>query len=293
MHEQDLLNLTNLRRSPYLNYPMEVHIETLALCNAACSFCPYPHMPRKGERMPDALIDKIIDDLKAIPAQVPYFIAPFKVNDPLLDTRIFDVCTKINDVLPNANLRFFTNGSPLTDKNIEKIGKLNRLGTLWVSLNEVDPDLYQKLMQLPLDRTLKNLDRLHEGRLNGTFPLEVTLSRVVNGTDRDQAFMDFVEARYPLFRPFLIGREEWLGQIGEMVKRDVPPIGCWRWFELSIMATGKVALCCMDGEGKHVIGDVAEQSVLDVYNSPSYRKLRAATMSRKDAAAPCNTCNYD
>ena len=34
------------------------------------------------------------------------------------------------------------------------------------------------------------------------------------------------------------------------------------------MASGKVALCCMDGEGKHVIGDVNTQSVLEIYNAP-------------------------
>ena len=66
----------------------------------------------------------------------------------------------------------------------------------------------------------------------------------------------------------------------------------FRWYELSIMASGKVALCCMDGEGKHVIGDVRTQSVLEVYNSPGYRKMRQFTFSRKAAAAPCDTCVY-
>jgi len=56
------------------------------------------------------------------------------------------------------------------------------------------------------------------------------------------------------------------------------------------MASGKVALCCMDGEGKHVIGDVRTQSVLEIYNSPGYRKMRQFTFSRKAAAAPCDTC---
>ena len=75
-------------------------------------------------------------------------------------------------------------------------------------------------------------------------------------------------------------------------ERRVPGTGCFRWYELSIMASGKVALCCMDGEGKHVIGDVRTQSVLEIYNSPGYRKMRQFTFSRKAAAAPCDTCVY-
>ena len=74
------VELAKIRRSPYLDYPQEVHIETLALCNAKCSFCPYPTMDRQGDRMPDELIDKIIDDLKAIPSSLPFNVSPFKVN---------------------------------------------------------------------------------------------------------------------------------------------------------------------------------------------------------------------
>src|SRR5262249_47912810 len=76
------VDLARLRRSPYLDYPQEVHIETLAMCNASCTFCPYPTMERQGDRMSDALIDKIIDDLTKIPQNIRFNIAPFKVNEP-------------------------------------------------------------------------------------------------------------------------------------------------------------------------------------------------------------------
>src|SRR5262249_27338104 len=42
------VDLARLRRRPYLDYPQEVHIETLAMCNATCTFCPYPTMDRQG-----------------------------------------------------------------------------------------------------------------------------------------------------------------------------------------------------------------------------------------------------
>jgi pyruvate-formate lyase-activating enzyme len=199
------VELAKIRRSPYLDYPEEVHIETLALCNAKCSFCPYPTMDRQGDRMPDELIDKIIDDLKAIPSSLPFNVSPFKVNEPLLDKRIFSVCEKIGTQLPNAQLRLFTNGSPLTPKMIERIAKIRKLNNLWVSLNETDADAYQALMQLPLERTLRNLDALHNLTQQKTFPHPVVISRVVDGSDRDQAFLDFVKQRYPLFQPFMIG----------------------------------------------------------------------------------------
>lgn len=48
----------------------------------------------------------------------------------------------------------------------------------------------------------------------------------------------------------------------------------------------------MDGEGKHLIGDVNSASALDIYNSYEYRKMRQYTFSRLSAAAPCDTCIY-
>src|SRR5688500_7831084 len=50
-------------QTSYVDYPAVVHLETLAVCNAACEFCPYPRLERQGARMSDALIEKVIDDL--------------------------------------------------------------------------------------------------------------------------------------------------------------------------------------------------------------------------------------
>lgn len=291
---QDLLQqvaLEKLRRSRYMEFPTEVHIETQAICNAKCTFCPYPTMERQGDRMSDELIDKIIDDLRQIPSNIPFTIAPFKVNDPFLDKRIFSVCEKINTQLPNAKLRLFTNGSPLTPTIVEKIAALKNVIHLWVSLNESEPEAYKSLMDLPFEKTLEKLDMLHRRVAEG-YPHPVTVSRVADGTVRDQEFRDFLAQRYPLFQCFMIGRGDWAGQVDINSKKRVPPIACTRWYEVSIMASGKVALCCMDGEGKHVIGDVNNQSVLEVYNSPQYRKMRQYTFSRLAAANPCDTCVY-
>ena len=278
-------------KSAYMIYPSEVHIETHAICNAKCSFCPYPTMDRQGDRMPDTLIDKIIDDLKAIPADLPFAIAPFKVNDPFLDKRIFAICGKINNELPNAHLRLFTNGSPLTEKIIEKIAAIRNVSHLWISLNASEEKVYEALMQLPFYKTIEKLDLLHK-RVEAGYPHPVTISRVADGSPADDAFRKFLAERYPLFNCFMIKRDNWTGQVDTGMQYRVPAIGCVRWYEVSIMASGKVALCCMDGEGKYVIGDVCKQSVLDVYNAPEYRKLRQNTFSRLTAAPPCNTCAY-
>lgn len=285
------VGLEKLRRSHYMDYPVEVSIETQAVCNAACTFCPYSNMARQGDKMPNELIGKIIDDLKLIPNNISFTISPFKVSDPFLDKRIFSICEKINTELPHARLRLFTNGSPLTPEIIDKISKIKNVIHLWVSLNEYEVAEYEKLMSLPFAKTIEKMDALH-ARVKDGYPHPIMVSRVADGSLRDKGFFDFVKSRYPLFDVFLIGRGDWTGQVDVTLQKNAPPTGCSRWYELSIMASGKVALCCMDGEGKYVIGDVREKSVLDIYNHPQYKKMRQFTASRLAAASPCDTCVY-
>jgi hypothetical protein len=47
----------------------------------------------------------------------------------------------------------------------------------------------------------------------------------------------------------------------------------------------------MDGKGLWPIGDVTQQSVLEIYNAPHYRRLREATQTRQQAE-PCNRCTF-
>jgi len=277
-------------REHYLDWPYEISIETFAKCNASCTFCPYTTLDRIGEKMPDELIDQIIEELKDHPH--PFLISPFKVNEPFLDKRLIPICRKINAELPNAILRLFSNGSALTEKHIDEVATLSRVTHLWISLNEYEADAYKATMGLDFDRTVANLDLLHSKKAAGTFPWPVMISRVRQAlipNDADNAFSAFVKDRWPLFGVHLIKRDSWLG-FTEPNDPEVPDAPCARWFELSVMATGKVSLCCMDGEGEFSIGDIRD-GVFSTYNSAHWRERRLKMVSRK-TIHPCSSCNY-
>lgn len=281
----------SLRETRYLRYPREVAIETIAKCNAACSFCPYPVLDRKGEKMPDELIAKIIGDLTDVPRDLPIWISPFKLSDPLLDVRLFDILADVNQRLPNARLRLFTNGSPLTEKNLAAIGRVQRLEHLWISLNHHHKEGYERTMKLPWERTLERLDMAHRKKASGEFSPPVIVSRVGDGSADDRAFLRFVHDRFPLFQSALVSRTEWLGQLaGLTAAGKINPVGCARWFELSITATGLVSFCCMDAQGQYPIGDVRSSHVLDIYNAPTYRMYRERTETRMEVM-PCRVCS--
>lgn len=279
-----------MRKGPYMQFPVHVHMETLALCNAACNFCPYPTLERQGTRMPDELVAKIIRDLTGIPSTVSFQLSPFKVNEPFLDVRLFDILAQINEQLPNAKLTLTTNASPITEKHLQRLENVKNLSALWISMNDYREAEYEATMQLPYRRTIERLRAIHRAISDKRIATKIVISRVGDGTAADLDFINWVNHQFPLFETSVIQRGNWLLQV-QTVTTPPPAVGCLRWFELSITASGVVAHCCMDGTACYPIGDVSKQHVLEVYNNPSYRRLRSATMVRQQAK-PCDSCAF-
>lgn len=274
-------------RANYLDQPYEVSIETLAQCNAACTFCPYPTLERKGTRLPDVVIDTLLEEMSHWSR--PFYISPFKVNEPLLDVRMVRICRQINHLIPRAMIRLFTNGSPLTPQKIRDIDSLSGVAHLWISLNSHDPEEYKRLMSLDFDSTAIKLDTLHDLVKGGFFRHPVVLSKV-SATFDEGAFQTYCANRWPLFQVCVIKRDGWLGYVPPM-DSSIPDAPCARWFELSILATGVASLCCMDGKGEFPIGNVYTNTLHDIYNAPLWRHRRERMISRREIH-PCSTCTY-
>lgn len=270
----------------FMEYPMEVSVETMALCNARCTFCPYPTIDRKGEKMPDDLLNKLVDEMISWD-RLMYF-SPFKLSEPLLDKRMLPLCERINAESDQIVLRIFSNGSALTPHNVAGLSKLKRVAQLWISLNSHIPEEYEALMGLKFERTAANLDYLHEQR----FPHAVMLSTV--GWP-NEPFRRYCFDRWPRFESMAIKKDAWLG-FTEAQSPEIPDTGCSRWFELSITARGKAATCCMDDgtDERYHIGDVNTQTLYEIYNSPRWKGRREQLLSRKqlDDSSPCNRCSY-
>lgn len=272
----------------YLHQPREISIETFTLCNAQCTFCPYPTLERKGEKMSDATIQFLLAQMSEW--KYPFFFSPFKVNEPLLDNRLQTICEQVRDNIPRAQLRLFTNGSTLTPKNLTWIAKLNNVEHLWVSLNTFDPVTHHKVMGLNLNNTLSKLDELHARIKTGEFPHKVTCSAVSVSHVADAIFAKTCSKLFPLFSPRIVKRDAWLGYT-EAHDKEVPASPCTRWWELSITSQGIASLCCMDGKGEFAVGNANEKTLLEIYNQPTLLNRRLGTIARR-SVEPCMRCTY-
>ena len=278
----------SLRLSRHMDYPYLISIETLALCNAACNFCPYPQLERKGLSMSDELLWKIVHEFKDLPKDLPVTVVLSRVNETFLDKRVFAVAEWINRELPHWNFNFFSNASPLTPSNLTRLAAIRNINVLVLSVNDYRPEVYEAVMKLPFPRTLERVGDVHRLKQAGAIPFDVVLSRVGDGSDHDERFRAWVQQNYPLFQAWVTPRADWIGAVKTNVS-PVPDVGCTQWFELHVLANGKEAFCCVDAEGRLGRGNAANQHIVEIYNQPYRKQIRLKIQSRLQLPY-CQTC---
>ncbi len=210
--------------------------------------------------MSEELFRKIIDEL----SEMDYSgsISLYSNNEPFLDERIIDFHKYANAKLPHAVFRLFTNGSLLTfDKFME----------IMPYLDELIIDNYNDNYEINTDELKKIYAYLQENedmnkRVFFCFRLqnEVLLSRGGQAPNKK----------------------------GTKYKRPLHVLCALPFRQLVIRPTGEISLCCNDALGTYTMGNLAEQTIAEIWNSEKYKALRAEMISngRKNLML-CRDCD--
>ena len=283
--------LAGRETTPLPDYPKQVTLETAAICNAHCDFCPQDKLARRGHVMQMELIEKIISELSEIPPNRCPEIAPNGVNEPLADKRIFDVLNLISCKLPDAKIYFVTNGNLLSEEAIAELSK-HKLSKLCISLNFCDETTYEQRTGLQWSKTLAAMTLLHERTVSGKFRYPVRISRLQDGGEYDLVFANWVEANYPAFQYWPKKFGDWLGSVPNLSHRSHEVKDkCPQWYFMHIASTGAVQRCCMDADAQYPWGNVQTMNLLDIFNQDEWLALRRGQRSRFEIH-PCNRCTY-
>jgi radical SAM protein with 4Fe4S-binding SPASM domain len=69
------------------------------------------------------------------------------------------------------------------------------------------------------------------------------------------------------------------------------PLPCWTLFtEAHIMSDGRMTACCLDGTGNWVMGDLKNQSFMEIWHSKEYKELRKAHLNKNIIGTKCEQC---
>ncbi len=278
------------KKTPVIEYPDSVQIETTNRCNGRCVFCPHPRMKRPLMDMSDEVFAKLIRDVKELKVKS---IQPFVNGEPFMDRNIFERLLLINRELPGVKIVIYTNGALLTADKLQKLAAVKDIDVMNFSLNGIDAADYHERVGLNFEKTVANIKEFLRLNRELNFVREVCVASVEPGNGskaQDKAYNDaftrFCHANFPGVQVKIGYKYNWLSRVFSL--RRFRNIFCPRLKAMIVLANGLVALCCMDMEGEFILGNAQERSLLDIYNGILAREYRH---HRKAHMVPCRTCN--
>jgi len=254
-------------------HPWIIHLETRSMCNSRCAFCAAsilnPERP-KDALMPDALIDKILKEL----AEIGFAnrLSLYCNNEPFLDKRIVEIVGRARQQVPRAYLELKSNGTVLT---VEKVLKVFNAGLDMLYVNDYVADGRPSPRIAKLRQELGAMGRFRELDVRGsdahsrlviaTRSLgEVLYTRAGTAPNRQESLPEPLRA--PCFRPF------------EM---------------FTVSPAGVVAVCSDDVYFRTPMGNVNEQTVMEIWNSPRWQEMRRRLLAGERDRYPqtCRSCD--
>ena len=279
------------------SFPRAVQFQTLSTCNAKCVFCPHFQSPKEipHGRMEDALIQKIIAECgKHMVGRV----SPYLTNEPLQDKRMPDILKAIKKAswFP-VKTKINTNAGLLTESMSERL-LASGLDQLWISVNGYSPETYRESMGLDFATTMANIDTF----LDMKKTLGRSRPKVIITTIRTKLVEHELENAkdYWAKRDVKFSIHHLDNRSGEDVTGDIRPTNqtfarkrnCDLFLKQAyIVENGDMIICCHDWRQSVKVGNIANSSISEVWNSDYFKGLIYEYYSEKfDNLEICRNC---
>jgi radical SAM protein with 4Fe4S-binding SPASM domain len=232
-------------------------IETINRCNGKCAFCPVNAKddPRHYAKMPDELFYKIISQLKELDYTGILLIS--SNNEPLLDERIISFANHVHNEVPRAFSGLFTNGTLLTLDKFKELVK--DLDFILIDNYRNDYEFHPTVKQV-YEYCLQHPNIAKKVRINKRLDNEVLTTRAGISPNAESCKVYGRVCPHP-------------------------------YSQMVIRPDGKVSLCCVDAIGQMTLGDINEQSILEIWNGKKYVQLREQLIKGSEFVPVCHTCD--
>lgn len=252
----------------YAFYPRvpAISLELTNSCNLKCPYCANGTLTRPKQFIEWALVEKIVDEC----AERQYDLAWLHgVGEPLLWDRLEEVISLIKRKRAGSG-SFGTNGTLLNPKRVKRLLDAG-LESIYVSIDTLDPEIYKKTRGGKLEKVIHNVQEMIQ-LVPDTFEIIVAL---MNHKDH-RLTKETIEQFHGIFghhknvRTNLVQNQLFPGapadyrvDQGGKLRNCQSPVNY-----LFIALDGRAAICCMDQDVLHSLGNVAERSIHDIWFDP-------------------------
>ena len=293
-----------IRGSTELPYPpLKLHLEPTSVCNLRCPMCPQAIDAVKGDTgyIDLDLYRKIVDEAAKFTLEINMFFR----GEPLLHRRMSELLRYGSQ--KRVRMHVNTNATMLRDREARMLIE-DGATKVTISFDGPDKATYEVMRKgAKYEVTLQNvrnfLALVKEYRENGR-PTPYTVMQVILPYDATRsgpelpAHMRDLLTGLPVDEWDPIWPHGWAGIMQENQTVETQPYGenyhpCnWLWKSLAIYWDGRVASCCADFSADQVIGDLREQSLMEIWNGPQMVALRKLQVEGRYQEAPlCSGCD--
>lgn len=298
-------NRTPLKDVIPLDTPYNIVMETSSLCNAKCVYCAHSKdLPGFFEgNMTMELFRHIMRDVHDFPHKVKLF-EMFGFGEPLCNPNLAEMISIARKEKVVEKINFTTNGLLFNKENIDQILKAG-VDTIRVSLQGLDSQTYEKVcgVKINFNRYINNLRYLYEHRGNCKIRMKIADVSIKDIPDGRKIFENifgpiadsiFVERIIPIYDAVDYSDDVYKSAINgrEDIQQNQFHKVCQRpFYRLRVGADGKVTAACCDTPNDIYLGDINEQSLLDIWNGQKRKALLKMQLEGRRFDVPeCKNC---
>lgn len=273
----------------------EVHLESSTLCSARCKFCVHAEMKRHGV-MDYKLFQKIVDE--SVDLGCIHF-TPFRVNEPL----VFDDFLKWMAYFRQKRCRvvIFTNASHLDyDMARQLIAYSDIIHSITFSFHGGTRDVYKQQMGLDFNKVRANI--INFMQMDHQIECHIFCMHRSPIALTEQDFMQLWDG-VPFKSVGIRATFEWAGDKPDELTHfnsrkkegEIKRVPCTRiLYQLDVNYDGYVPLCCVDGHGKVIFGNLKEITIEELWNNPLRRYYRDMHNEGRSGELPlCSECGMN
>jgi uncharacterized Fe-S cluster-containing radical SAM superfamily protein len=266
-------------------FPPLVRIETVNACNSRCAICRHSAMGRRMQQMDQGLFEQIVDECAVWGCRDIHL---HNFGEPLLDDRLEDR-VRYAKQKGIAKLTIFSNGSLLDESRAAGLIAAG-LDEIKISFDGADKEEFERIRHpLKFDDVVENLARLKDLRDRLRSPMRILIACCSTSDKRstERVLAGLIDGvRFSKMHNWTDA-----GSLNGQHGVRKPCVRLWR--TLTVLASGDVALCCLDYDGQHLLGRVGPGiSLRDVWQSPAYEEIRRRHKdARQGEIGLCRSCS--
>lgn len=299
---------TKLKDVVPLDTPYTLLIESSLLCNINCRYCAHSkHMSSIFEgNITKDIFNRVLHDAHEFPHKFK-LVDMQTFGEPLCNPNLAEMITLVKKENITNRVGFITNGLLFNKDRIDEILD-SGVDTIRISLQGIDSSTYKKICgaNIDFDEFIENLTYLYNQRGKCKIRMkiaDIAIDNIPDGKEKFESIFGpisdsiFIEKIIPIFQDVDYSDiddsicQKAINGRKNVEQKSIHKVCYWPFYRLRVTSNGKVTAACPDSPKDIVLGDINENSLVQIWNGEKRTNLlKTHLMGQRFSISSCHNC---